>query len=492
MASKEYKATWEKWAHLRFSVIAGLLASPPPEGKLGEALTELSKKQYRHPTRKGRLLSLSKSTIERWYYLARNADDPIKALGRRVRSDAGRARAMKPQLVAELAQQYRQHPRWSYQLHCDNLAALTVERSVLGPMPSYSTVCREMKRRGWVPRKRLRRNATPGQRAAYERLEKREVRSFEREFVHALWHSDFHTGRRRVVDSQGCYHTPHLLAFMDDCSRVCCHAQWYLAESADNFIHGQCQAFAKRGLPREEMTDNGGAMVAQETLNGFARLGVEHRTILAYSPYQNGKQECFWSQVEGRLMPMLEDVEPLTLEFLNLATQAWMELEYNRRRHDELGCAPLDRLLAGPDVSRKAPDAQAMRLAFSLLQTRTQRRSDGTVSIGGVRFEVPSRFRHRHKLHVRYQSWDLTVAWLVDERSGEVLGRLLPLDKASNADGRRRSLEPPLPFDNSDRTADREPVPPLMRKLLDDYQATGLPPAYLPKPDYQEKEDERQ
>ena len=148
--------------------------------------------------------------------------------------------------------------------------------------------------------------------------------------------------------------------------------------------------------------------------------------------------------MDGRLLAMLEDVEPLTLDFLNRATQAWVEGEYNRSDHEELGCPPLTRLLEGPDVSRPAPDAAALRLAFTLQETRTQRRSDGTVSIGGVRFEVPSRFRHLRTLVVRYQSFDLGAAWLVDERTGEPVSRLLPQDKARNAEGTVQKMQPLL------------------------------------------------
>ncbi len=45
-------------------------------------------------------------------------------------------------------------------------------------------------------------------------------------------------------------------------------------------------------------------------LCGFClgRLGITHATTLPYSPYQNGKQEAFWGQVEGRLLAMLEGV----------------------------------------------------------------------------------------------------------------------------------------------------------------------------------------
>jgi putative transposase len=53
-------------------------------------------------------------------------------------------------------------------------------------------------------------------------------------------------------------------------------------------------------------------------------LGIVHVTTLPYCPEQNGKQESFWGQVEGRLLAMLESEEALTLPMLNRATQAWV------------------------------------------------------------------------------------------------------------------------------------------------------------------------
>ena len=78
---------------------------------------------------------------------------------------------------------------------------------------------------------------------------------------------------------------------------------------------------------------------------------------------------------------------------------------------------------------------------------------------------------------VRYASWDLSSVDLVDARTGVFLTTLLPLDKLKNADGRRRVLElgPDI---------EPEPAPsgiaPLLRELMNDYAATGLPPAYVP------------
>jgi hypothetical protein len=181
--------------------------------------------------------------------------------------------------------------------------------------------------------------------------------------------------------------------------------------------------------------------------------------------------------VEGRLLAMLEGQADLTLALLNEATQAWVEMEYNREVHSEISQAPLTRWLDGPTVGRESPTVDDLRLAFTAGETRSQRRSDGTASIEGARFEIPSRFRHLRKLHLRYASWDLTHVWLVDERTGAVLSRLYPLDKARNADGFRGVTKPTAP------QALPQPagIAPLLRKLMTEYAATGLPPAYIPK-----------
>ena len=116
----------------------------------------------------------------------------------------------------------------------------------------------------------------------------------------------------------------------------------------------------KRGLPRALMTDNGAAMLAEETVSGLAALGIVHQTTLPYSPYQNAKQESFWGRVEGRLMAMLEGEEALTLDSLNQATQAWVEQEYHRTHHSEIDATPLERYLAGPNVRRECPDTATL------------------------------------------------------------------------------------------------------------------------------------
>ena len=277
---------------------------------------------------------------------------------------------------------------------------------------------------------------------AEKRRTTREVRSYEATHVGALWHLDFHHGSLKVLTAGGQWLRPLALGILDDHSRLCCHVQWYLSETAEDLVHGLSQAIQKRGLPRALLTDNGSAMVAEEVTEGLLRLGIVHERTLPYSPYQNGKQEAFWGTLEGRLMKMLDGVAELTLDLLNQATQAWMEIEYNRAVHRETNSSPAARFVQAPDVLRVSPSSESLRDAFRLETKRSQRQSDGTISLEGVRFEIPARYRHFREVLVRYARWDLGRVDLVDQRSGRILAPVYPLDKTANADGRRAVIEP--------------------------------------------------
>lgn len=453
----------DRWARLRFAIIGPLLAAPPAKGQLRAALEALSERTWQHPV-SGRPARFGVSTLERWFYAARAAaDDPVAALRTRVRADAGQSRLLSATVMAAIEAQYKQHPSWSVQLHYDNLG------SALGAaaLPSYATVCRYFAARGL---RRLRRRVDVKQHFA-----PREVRSFEVEHTNALWHLDFHAGSRNVLTSQGRWAQPYCLCVIDDRSRLACHIQWYLDQTAEHLVHGFSQALMRRMLPRAVMTDNGSAMIAEEFTNGLHELGILHQPTLPYTPWANGKQERLWGTLEARLMAMLEGVGQLTLGFLNRVTHAWVEQEYHHRHDAELGGSPLERYRAGPDVGRECPPADKLCRAFQIELTRTQRRSDGTIPLQGRRFEIPSQFAHLREVRVRYARWDLSRVNLIDPHRGAVLCALYPLDKGANAAALRQVARPgeaPPPAAGG--------MAPLLKKMLADFAATGLPPPYLP------------
>jgi transposase InsO family protein len=123
--------------------------------------------------------------------------------------------------------------------------------------------------------------------------EEREVRSYESEYVNALWHTDFHHGSLPVLTSKGAWQKPIAFGALDDCSRMGLHVQWYLSETTRAYVHGLGQGFQKYGLPRSKMSDNGSAMTAAETVEGLTRLGIVHVTTRPRSPWQSSRAGCW-------------------------------------------------------------------------------------------------------------------------------------------------------------------------------------------------------
>ena len=275
-------------------MIGQLLAAPAPKGELKTAIAELAARTWQHPTT-GAPVRFGFSTIERWYYRAlRERTDPVGVLRRKVRVNAGQQHAISDAVRQAVLAQYGTHKSWSVQLHHDNLVALAQTQPGLRPVPSYPTLRRFMKANGLDKRRRLTPRRTEGAERAEARILDREIRSYEAEYVGGLWHWDCHVGSRKVLTARGEWQTPILFGVIDDRSRLACHLQWYLGETAEVIAHGLSQALQKRGLPRSALSDNGAAMTAAEITQGLARLGILHQTTLPYSPYQYVAQPNMW------------------------------------------------------------------------------------------------------------------------------------------------------------------------------------------------------
>lgn len=466
-----------RWAAFRHAVIGTLSASPPGKGELAGAIRSLSERTWRHPVT-GEETRFGFSTIEGWFYQARRAKDPVDELRWKSRSDIGRSRALTPEMAKSLEEQYARYPFWSCRIHADNFLTALAGTGVHGALPSYQTIRRYMRSKGLTKRPRPRDADRASVAAALAGREQWETRSYQVEYVNALWHADCHMGSLKVLAADGQWHRPILIGFFDDFSRLACHAQWYLSETAEDFVHALSQAILKRGLPREIMTDNGSAMTAGEYKTGLTRLGITPRYIKVRRPNQNGKCEFVWSQVEGRLLAMLEGQKDLTLRRLNDLTQAWLEMDYNRHVHRETKEMPLARFAGGKDVGRPSPTTEALRRAFRREVQRRQRRSDGTITVDGTRFELPQRLRHILDVTVAYATWDMTFVHVIDPRSGHEMAAIHPIDKAKNASGVRRRIEDPVVICP---IRDTTVLPPLLERYEQEYGQAGLVPAYLPK-----------
>ena len=463
----------------RFGIIGQLLQIPLEKGMLLPALQELSAKEWIHPM-SAQKVRFHWTTLERWYYQARNNKGaPYAQLSRKKRQGAGRQKSIHPALDQAITELYTIHSSWSVCLLVEELRAKARKDPKLAPVPSYCTIKRFLHARGMNRRKRVREDR-PGHYIAQQRIESREIRSFEYPHAGGLWHLDYHHGKIRIVDKDGQIKSPIALAIIDDSSRFICHIQWFFLENTECLVHGFIQAIQKLGIPSSLLTDNGGAMTSAEFTQGLMRLGISHETILEYSPYQNAKQERFWGTLEGRFIALLDGIKDINLAKLNALTQIWLNQDYHRTEHVELsGLSPRDKYLASQDIHKPCKfESQELKLAFTMTTKRRQRKTDGTISLEGRRFEVPDKFRFLKEIPIRYARWDLSQVHIFDRNSDKLIARIYPLDKLKNASGLRRNRSNPLPVANPIEATTQ--LPALLVEMIENFQKTGLPPAYIP------------
>ena len=84
---------------------------------------------------------------------------------------------------------------------------------------------------------------------------------------------------------------------------------------------------------------------------------------------------------------------------------------------------------------------------------------------------------------MRYARWDLRTVTLVDRYTNTALSLLYPQDKSANADGMRRAF-----IQQGDNETNSSPITatgiaPLLKRLMAEFAATGLPSPYIPKGD---------
>jgi putative transposase len=471
MVTKSKDALAYERGLFRYGVISELLSRPPVEGELATRLREMAERYFVTPWDK-ESIKISVRTLERWYSAARKAERPSEILQPKIRTDRGNSRSLTEEHRSWLMDYRMRFPSWSVQLLFDNMMFAEMKSKI----PSYSTVLRYLKKQGFhVYSSRNKKHKA------------KEIRSYEVEFVGQMWHMDFHKGSRMVVTESGEFKQPICMAIVDDKSRLVCHVQWFLNETAEVLVHGLIQAILKRGLPRTFYSDNGSAMKAEEFKAGLIALDIKQENTLPYAAYQNGKQESFWQPLEGRLIKMLPKHKRLTLDVLNAVTQAWVEQDYHVKIHSEINQTPYDRFFNSTNVLRPAPEYNDLKCSFRMQVTRTVRSTDATLTLDGVRFQLPECYAHMKTLLLRYARWDLGEAEIICPDTHKSVGTIHPLDKLANSFGARKEIEEKLQNIESEPSNENEfldlstdHLPPLLAQCLKKYSEKYPLGGYIP------------
>ena len=317
-------------ARLRFQIIGTKLAAPPDDGELRLRLTDLAARACvqtpDHRRQVVRILTKSRSRSD-GSTQPQGATDPIAILGAQDPwRHAGNASPRTfPQVLAEaIARLYRDHPRWSFQLHYDKSSP---RRSPARTSTSHRCPADATVRAGTCGRQqgccvletsgKYREGETRGLHAT------RETRSYEVAHVHGLWHLDFHQGLpRAVLTKAGQWKKPQLLGILDDRSAAllptCSGTPWtrppnhWCTASRRPSTNAACLARCSHRQRRRHARrrDRGGARASRHR-SSTRRFRIRLSKM--------GKQESFWGQIEGRLLPMPSkdtSLENIALELL--------------------------------------------------------------------------------------------------------------------------------------------------------------------------------
>ena len=258
---------------------------------------------------------------------------------------------------------------------------------------------------------------------ADESSDKRRL-AFAKAHANQMWQADTMFGP--YVQHGGARVQSKLIAFIDDASRVCCHAEFFPAENIDTLIRALRSALYKRGVPETVYVDNGSIYTSKEITQICARIGC----LLCHAPVRDGaakgKVERFFRTVRMSFLTRALDLSSIAA--LNRDFGRWVEDEYNAREHSSLHMRPIDRF--GLDLSRIRflPPNEANDELFFLEQERTVL-ADNTFSLHRVRYEAPRDLRSR-KIQVRFDRNNLERA--VVYYKGERMGDAKPVDFLAN------------------------------------------------------------
>ena len=355
------------------------------------------------------------STIEEWYYQYR--EHGLSALEDLPRKDKGHVRALAPETVDAFLALRRAQPK----VNATTLLRQLVEQGVVAPRSvSMSTMYRALAREG-LDRRSVR---------AGGGVLNGPTKAFEFSWANQLWMTDGMWGPSLPVVAGGKPVRAHLLALIDDCSRLCTHAQYYPAERIECFLDVFKQALQARGLPEKLYTDNGALFISEHLRTVCANFGIRLIHAKPYAAWSKGKIERFFLTVQSDFEQRLVFAPVADLAELNKRFWRWLECEYNNRAHRALeGASPRQRFQDRGEGLRPIPAGMDVEGLF-LLRTRRRVRRDATISIAGTLWEVPPACRGR-VLDVHYDPFRWTRVELYVE--GRKVGDARRCDKNLNA-----------------------------------------------------------
>lgn len=214
-------------------------------------------------------------------------------------------------------------------------------------------------------------------------------KAFEEEYFGALWMADS-CYFPFIQDDKGSPRRTFLLMAIDDFSRMIVAAELFFNDNAANFQKLFKNAVATYGICNKIYVDHGGPYDNNQLALVCGNIG----TILLHAPIRDGaakgKIERLFRSAKETWLYGIDTSTIKSIDEFNLKLTEYVR-KYNLTVHSMTGETPMDRYLRTRD-RLKAPQTREWLDECFLNRERRRVRSDGTLQIRNVQFDVPLQF----------------------------------------------------------------------------------------------------
>ena len=167
------------------------------------------------------------------------------------------------------------------------------------------------------------------------------------------------------------------------------------------------------GYPVKIYLDNGAVYISRQFFLVLLDLGIKKIHHPAYKAYCKGKVEAVMKKIKNDFQSEAQHAGFMTLEELNTAFQAWVNMKYDKQILSTTGEAPGERFIKGLTANVKRVENLDEFMQFFLWrETRTVNKY-GRVKLKGNSYPVKSR-AFGQVVKIRFDPFDLSKVFIYD------------------------------------------------------------------------------
>ena len=357
----------EDWAVFWCSLLSPVRLGEIPQRQRERYFQQLGQEERLLPNGQRRRVSVR--TLRRQW--RRLKDEGVPGLYRRRRSDRGKPRKNRGDVLARAVALKKEQPLRSHK------AINRILKREFGGQVPRSTLYRHLRQQGATRRKLG--------------VSKQKVRCrWTRDQPGALWVGDFEHGP--PVMHQGQAVKTHLSAWIDCHSRYIVEARYYVREDLDILVDSLLRAWGNHGASRELYVDNAKIYHAKALQLACTQLNIQLLHRPPRDPPAGGLIERFFQTCQMQLEAEVRAGEVLTLDDLDRVLAAWLEVAYHQDVHSETQQTPDERYHQEPRLMRQV-DLGAVLSFFQQRLPRVVHKDFSDVRLEGLFFAVDPALR---------------------------------------------------------------------------------------------------